>query len=147
MPDRCRASSKLNFAGPTYYTKDKYFKDSGGNYYNSYGAGFEKNIKPLLEVIDLGGVDQFSELILRCYLQLCSDVVLGYAQYEHIQPVLSRAKSSIVALRNAMEVVDVPTPAHLQHVISFKKCKNEIKKICRCSSPRTSTLITRILRI
>jgi uncharacterized protein len=115
--------------GMTYYTKDKYFKDSGGNYYNSNGAGYESNIKPLLSNIDLDGMDQFSELILRCYLQLCSDVVLGYAQYDHIQPVLSRAKSSISALRNVLEIVDAPPPPNLLHVISFKKCKSEIKKI------------------
>ncbi|SDP55418.1 hypothetical protein SAMN05216303_10592 [Rhodoferax sp. OV413] len=69
------------------------------------------------------------QAILRCYLQLCSDVVFGYAQYEHIQPVLARAKSSITALRNVLDVVDVPPPPHLLHVISLKKCKNEIKKI------------------
>ncbi|HHU0771405.1 TPA: ATP-binding protein, partial [Escherichia coli] len=79
--------------------------------------------------VNLEGIDQFDELILRCYLQLCSDVVFGYAQYEHIQPVLARAKSSISALRNVLEIVDVPQPPHLLHVISLKKCKNEIKKI------------------
>lgn len=116
--------------GVTYFTKDKYFKDRNGGYYNSNGAGFQTNIKPLLDShIDLYGIDQFSELILRCYLQLCSDVVLGYAQYDHIQPVLSRAKASIAALRKVLEIVDVPPPPHLLHVISLKKCKNEIKKI------------------
>ena len=115
--------------GITYNAKNKYFRDAGDNYYNSDGTGFEAYLKPLLEKIDLNGMDQFTELILRCYLQLCSDVVLGYAQYEHIQPVLSRAKSSISGLRNVLEIVDVPPPPNLLHVISLKKCKNEIKKI------------------
>ena len=115
--------------GITYNAQKKYFRDAGDNYYNSDGTGFEAHLKPLLETIDLNGMDQFTELILRCYLQLCSDVVLGYAQYEHIQPVLSRAKSSISALRNVLEIVDVPPPPNLLHVISLKKCKNEIKKI------------------
>lgn len=115
--------------GITYNAKNKYFRDAADNYYNSDGTGFEAHLKPLLEKIDLKGLDQFTELILRCYLQLCSDVVLGYAQYEHIQPVLSRAKSSISALRNVLEIVDVPPPPNLLHVISLKKCKNEIKKI------------------
>lgn len=115
--------------GINYVTKDKYFKDNKG-YYNSNGAGFENYIKPLLDAhIHLGKIDQFSELILRCYLQLCSDVVLGYAQYEHIQPVLSRAKSSIAALRRVIEIVEVTPSPQLLHVISLKKCKNEIKKI------------------
>lgn len=116
--------------GIVYYNKDRYFKHNNGTYYNSNGAGFENNIKPVIdEHLNLDGIDQFNELILRCYLQLCSDVVFGYAQYEHIQPVLARAKSSITALRNVLEIVDVPSPPHLLHVISLKKCKNEIKKI------------------
>ena len=115
--------------GITYNAKMKYFKAIEGHFYNSDSLGFEEHLKPLLEHIDLGGMDQFTELILRCYLQLCSDVVLGYAQYEHIQPVLSRAKSSISGLRNVLEIVDVSPPPVLLHVISLKKCKSEIKKI------------------
>lgn len=119
-----------HLSGIIYYNKDKYFKHNNGTYYNSNGNGFEGNIKPVIdEHVHLEGMDQFDELILRCYLQLCSDVVFGYAQYEHIQPVLARAKSSITALRNVLEIVVVPPPPHLLHVISLKKCKNEIKKI------------------
>ena len=116
--------------GIIYNARMKYFKDADGNFYNSDSDGFENYLKPILEAhVDVDGLDQFTELILRCYLQLCSDVVLGYAQYEHIQPVLARAKSSITALRNVLEIVNVPPPPHLLHVISLKKCKNEIKKI------------------
>lgn len=116
--------------GITYNGKNKYFRDADGNYYNSDSDGFDSFMRPLLEeYVDVNDLDQFTELILRCYLQLCSDVVLGYAQYEHIQPVLARAKSSITALRNVLEIVDDAPPRHLLHVISLKKCKNEIKKI------------------
>ncbi|MBS3021416.1 hypothetical protein DJFAAGMI_04188 [Comamonas sp. PE63] len=114
----------------TFNAKNKSFRDSNNTYYNSNGDGFSAVLKPILDKnVDVSELDQFTELILRCYLQLCSDVVLGHAQYEHIQPVLSRAKSSITALRNVIEVVKVPPPPHLLHVISLKKCKNEIKKI------------------
>lgn len=116
--------------GIMYYNKDKYFRHADGSYYNSTGNGFEANIKPVIdEHVNLNNVGPFDELILRCYLQLCSDVVFGYAQYEHIQPVLARAKSSIITLRNVLEIVDVPPPPHLLHVISLKRCKNDIKKI------------------
>lgn len=116
--------------GITYNGKNKYFRAAEGHYYDSNSGGFVDFMKPLLdEHVDVDDLDQFTELILRCYLQLCSDVVLGYAQYEHIQPVLSRAKSSITALRNVLEIVDEPAPTHLLQVISLKKCKNEIKKI------------------
>lgn len=123
-------SLQEHLKGIIYYNKDKYFKHTNGTYYNSNGNGFDANIKPIIdEHVNLDGIDQFDELILRCYLQLCSDVVFGYAQYEHIQPVLARAKSSTSALRNVLEIGDVPQPPHLLHVISLKKCKNEIKKI------------------
>lgn len=116
--------------GITYNGKNKYFRAAEGHYYDSDSGGFAEFMKPLLdEHVDIDDLDQFTELILRCYLQLCSDVVLGYAQYEHIQPVLSRAKSSITALRNVLEIVEVPPPPHLLQVISLKRCKNEIKKI------------------
>ncbi|HDY4894629.1 DUF87 domain-containing protein [Yersinia enterocolitica] len=123
-------SLQNHLKGIIYYNKDKYFKHSNGTYYNSNGNGFDLNIKPIInEHVNLDSIDPFDELILRCYLQLCSDIVFGYAQYEHIQPVLARAKSSTSALRNVLEIVDVPPPPHLLHVISLKKCKNEIKKI------------------
>jgi DNA helicase HerA-like ATPase len=116
--------------GIIYNGKNKYFRAAEGHYYDSDSGGFVEFMKPLLdEHVDVDDLDQFTEMILRCYLQLCSDVVLGYAQYEHIQPVLSRAKSSITALRNVLEIVDEPPPTHFLQVISLKKCKNEIKKI------------------
>ena len=114
--------------GINFYTQQKSFKDSQ-EFYNSDGIAFQNRILPLLENIDLEGTDPFSELILRCYLQLCSDIVLGYAQYEHIQPVLSRARSSIAALRNVLEIAGTISPLPLLHVISLRKCKTEIKKV------------------
>ena len=120
---------ELHLRGMTYNAQKKYFRDSDDNYYNSDGDGFENFIKPLFVHVDLDDIDHFTELMLRFYLQLCSDVVFGYAQYEHIQPVLARANSSITALRNVLEIVDEPPPASLLQVISLKKCKNEIKKI------------------
>lgn len=116
--------------GITYNGRNKSFRAAEGHYYNSDSSSFESFMKPLLDShVNVDNLDQFTELILRCYLQLCSDVVLGYAQYEHIQPVLARAKSSITALRCVLEIVDMQPPPHLLHVISLKRCKNEIKKI------------------
>jgi DNA helicase HerA-like ATPase len=120
---------ELHLRGMTYNAQKKYFRDSDDNYYNSDGIGFENHIRPLFVHVEMDDIDHFTELMLRFYLQLCSDVVFGYAQYEHIQPVIARANSSITALRNVLDIVDVAPPQHLLHVISLKKCKNEIKKI------------------
>ncbi|PPU94291.1 ATP-binding protein [Xanthomonas albilineans] len=114
----------------TYYNKDKYFRHKNGNYLNSNGDVFRNDILPIINNhVGIDKIDQLDEFILRCYLQLCSDVVLGYAQYEHIQPVLARAKSSITGLSKVIKITNnIPEKHHLQ-VISLKKCKNEIKKI------------------
>lgn len=115
--------------GMIFYANNKFFKDGSGTYYNSNGDGFELKIAPILEDIDIDDLDQFDEFILRAYLQLCSDVVMGYAQFDHIQPVLTRAKSVISGLRNVLDIVDATPQPILLHVISLKKCKSEIKKI------------------
>lgn len=113
----------------TYNIRDKYFKGTCGDYYNSDGLGYSKFIEPLLQNLDLGEIDPFEELILRSNIQLCADIVKGYTQFDHIQPVLTRAKSMLASLRNVIDVVNAPPPPTLLHVISLKKCKNDIKKI------------------
>lgn len=113
-----------------YNSYNKSFKAAEGHFYDSDGKSFNAFLKPFLsQHAKLDELDQFDELMLRCYLQLCRDVVLGYAQYDHIQPVLARARSSISGLRSVLEVVDVPPAPCLLHVISLKKCKNDVKKI------------------
>ncbi|MFZ6045797.1 ATP-binding protein [Pseudomonas sp. CR3202] len=115
--------------GIKYLTNHRVFKSNDGPFYNSDGQGFGEKFLPILEKLDTTQLDQFDEFLLRAYLQLCSDVILGYAQHEHIQPVLARAKSSITELRKVVELVNAPPPSDLLHIISLKKCKNDIKKI------------------
>ncbi|MDH4610316.1 ATP-binding protein [Pseudomonas sp. BN102] len=112
-----------------YIFANRSFKSNNGPWYNSDGAGFTESILPILQRIDLDYLDQFDEFLLRAYLQLCSDVVLGYAQYEHIQPVLTRAKSSVTELRKVVELTGGHPPSDLLHVISLKRCKSDMKKI------------------
>ena len=119
-----------HLAGVKYHAQNKYFRALEGHYYDSDGKAFANFLKPFLAAhVNLDALDQFDELLLRCYLQLCGDVVMGYAQYEHIQPVLARARSSLAGLRNVLHIVDAPPHPYLLHVISLKKCKNDVKKI------------------
>lgn len=112
-----------------YIFSNRSFKSNNGPWYNSDGAGFAESILPILQHIDLDRLDQFDEFVLRAYLQLCSDVVLGYAQFEHIQPVLTRAKASVTELRKVVELTGGHPPSDLLHVISLKRCKSDMKKI------------------
>lgn len=121
---------QYHLAGVKYHAQYKYFRALEGHYYDSDGQAFAAFLQPFLaEHVKLEALDQFDELLLRCYLQLCNDVVMGYAQYEHIQPVLARARSSLSGLRNVLHIVDDAPPPALLHVISLKKCKNDVKKI------------------
>lgn len=106
---------------------NKFF--TNGIYFELDGNQFENCIKPIINDVNLDNIDQFTELILRCYLNLCSYIIMGRFQYDHIQPMLSRAESSITSLRNILEIVNEPVLPHLLHVFSLKKCNNEIKKI------------------
>lgn len=121
---------QYHLAGVKYHAQYKYFRALEGHYYDSDGQAFTAFLQPFLaEHVKLEALDQFDELLLRCYLQLSNDVVMGYAQYEHIQPVLARARSSLSGLRNVLHIVDDAPPSDLLHVISLKKCKNDVKKI------------------
>lgn len=121
---------QYHLAGVKYHAQYKYFRALEGHYYDSDGQAFAAFLQPFLaEHVKLEALDQFDELLLRCYLQLSNDVVMGYAQYEHIQPVLARARSSLSGLRNVLHIVDDAPPPDLLHVISLKKCKNDVKKI------------------
>lgn len=124
------AALEKHLAEVKYNSYHKSFKAAEGHFYDSDGKSFNLFLRPFLrQHAKLDDLDQFDELMLRCYLQLCRDVVLGYAQYDHIQPVLARARSSISGLRNVLEVVDAPPVPYLLHVVSLKKCKNDVKKI------------------
>ena len=73
-----------------------YFNPDGG-YYDVY---FRQDIDPL----QLPELDAFDELGLRVNLQLINDLLLGYVQFEHIQPLLKRIESAASGLRKVVSV-------------------------------------------
>jgi hypothetical protein len=122
---------ELHLRTIVFHTQNKYFRGGGGNgeFYNANGTSYETHISPLLNDLDLDDVDQFEELILRSYLQLCLDLLSGHAHHEHIQPVLNRAKSVLSGLKKVLNVVDDTPETNTVHVISLKKCRSDLKKI------------------
>ncbi|MFH0226216.1 helicase HerA domain-containing protein [Vibrio furnissii] len=79
--------------------------------------------------ITIGKLSPFSELKLRINTQLLSDLVSGYVQFDHIQPLLKRVEASLTALERVFSVGDKPPSNKLLSVISLRKTNHEIKKV------------------
>lgn len=92
--------------------------------------GFDSHLRPLLEGIATASVDAFDELIVRINIQLLRDLIYGYIQFDHIQPLLKRVESSIQDLNKIFDVKDgVESKFKLLNVISLRSCNQATKKI------------------
>lgn len=100
-----------------------------GAFIGTDGVQYGMHIAPTVQTLDVEGLDEFDQLVLRVNLQLISDLNSGYVQFEHIQPLLKRVESSLASLRKVLSVSDIPTDEHLLTVISMRRCNNEVKKV------------------
>jgi hypothetical protein len=100
-----------------------------GVFFNADGAGYEQHIAGIVNTIDVAGLDAFKQLILRANLQLIDDLVHGYVQFEHIQPLLKRIESSLSSLNKVLEIGGGQEQTKLLTVISLRRCNNETKKV------------------
>lgn len=114
----------------SWYSKDGKFYISGGNYLNG-GEGdatYINYFKPQIDNIRMVMLGHFRELKLRINLQLLADLVNGFVQYEHIQPLLKRVEASLKSLERVFSIGENPK-IKLLTVISLRKSNQEIKKI------------------
>ncbi|PHM68094.1 ATP-binding protein [Xenorhabdus kozodoii] len=101
----------------------KYF-DGGDNdpTYNDY-------CKAHVDGINIRDLSPFNELKLRINTQLLSDLISGYVQFDHIQPLLKRVEASLTALDRVFDVGKESPENTLLSVISLRKTNQEIKKV------------------
>lgn len=85
--------------------------------------------KPFVDALTINRLSPFNELKLRINTQLLADLVSGYVQFEHIQPLLKRVEASLTALNRVFEVSDEHPETKLLSVISLRKTNQEIKKV------------------
>jgi DNA helicase HerA-like ATPase len=114
-----------------WYGKDGKFYISGSNSYLNGGdtdATYVNYFKPYIDNLIIEHLDQFAELQLRINLQLLSDLVNGFVQFEHIQPLLKRVESSLTSLKRVFSIGDNP-PDKLLTVVSLRRSNQEVKKI------------------
>lgn len=100
-----------------------------GAFIDPDGTQYNAHIAPIVETLDVQGLDEFDQLVLRVNLQLISDLNAGYVQFEHIQPLLKRVESSLASLRKVLTISEVPPVERLLTVISMRRCNNEVKKV------------------
>lgn len=80
-----------------------------GNYLNGgeFDQTYQQHFSGLVEGIDIPDLSGFSELRLRIYIQLLSDLVSGYVQFDHIFPLLKRIDASISSLEKVITIGQV----------------------------------------
>lgn len=98
-------------------------------YFEADGFAYDQHIEPLVDLLDATSLDHFAQLTLRVHLQLIRDLVSGYVQFEHIQPLLKRVESSLTQLRRVLDVGEDVVVDRPLTIISFRRCSNEIKKV------------------
>lgn len=82
----------------------------------------------IVEAIQINDLTPFEELRLRINVQLLADLIGGFVQFEHIQPLLKRIESSIGSMKKVFEVGNDPEQ-NLLIIISLRKTSQEIKKV------------------
>lgn len=113
----------LHSNGKFYYKNMSNFLNGGeeDNTYSQFFAG-------CVDGIQLGLLSPFKELRLRVNLQLLSDLISGYVQFDHIQPLLKRIEASITSLQRVFTIGSNPKP-FLLSVVSLRKSNQEVKKV------------------
>lgn len=114
-------SNNSNFYYEESNRKDVYFN---GNE-QAYNAIFQSEV----DQITLESKEFFNELIIRSHLQLTNDLISGYVQFEHIQPLLKRIESLTTSLERVIEVSSDVVHTKILTIISLRNCSQEIKKI------------------
>lgn len=98
-------------------------------WFNADGQEYNASLRPIVDTIDLTDLDSFDQLVVRAYLQLIRELVQGFVQFDHIQPLIKRMEASIVSLRRVLEVGGATPAGRMVTVISLKNCNNETKKV------------------
>lgn len=99
------------------------------HFFDSEGQEYGVHIRPVVETLNLGQMDAFDQLIIRAYLQLTRELLQGFVQFDHIQPLIKRMESSLGSLRKVLVVGAEDPDDKMVTVVSLKHCNNETKKV------------------
>lgn len=112
-----------------WHTKSAMFFVGGPRYFDSDGIAYTELMQALVTGTVLPDLNAFDEFVVRAHLHLTLDVLSGFVQFEHIQPLLKRAESAFTNLQRVVEVSDGMQQARVLTVISLRNCNQDTKKI------------------
>ncbi|CAJ1815455.1 hypothetical protein LHJMPILO_01730 [Aeromonas veronii] len=107
-----------------YFPNTQEYLNGGDN-----DATYNHRCKQKIDIININKLSSFGELRLRINTQLLSDLISGYVQFDHIQPLLKRVEASLASLERVFDVGDELPSNKLLSVISLRKTNQEIKKV------------------
>ncbi|AOM41306.1 ATP-binding protein [Xenorhabdus bovienii] len=101
------------------------------NYFNGgdNDLTYNHHCRAYVDDINIRELSPFNELKLRINTQLLSDLISGYVQFDHIQPLLKRVEASLTALDRVFDVREERPANMLLSVVSLRRTNQEIKKV------------------
>ncbi|QSV16231.1 ATP-binding protein [Photobacterium ganghwense] len=91
---------------------------------------YDIHLKNTVDSIQINVLDAFQEFKILCKLKLINDLMYNFVQFDHIQPLLKRAESSLGGLSKVIKVeTSVATDDKALTVISLRNCNQDVKKI------------------
>lgn len=102
---------------------------SGFEFFNSESK-YDLYLKRAVDGVGIDELDAFQEFKILCKLKLINDLMYNFVQFDHIQPLLKRAESSLGGLTKVIKV-ETSVAAHDKAltVISLRNCNQDVKKI------------------
>jgi len=112
-----------------WHSQQGKFFVGGPRFFDSDGVVYADLLQALVNGVALDDFNAFDEFILRAHLQLTLDVLSGFVQFEHIQPLLKRAESAFTNLRRVVEISGANPEERVLTVISLRNCNQDTKKV------------------
>lgn len=91
---------------------------------------YDIHLRHTVDNIQINSLDAFQEFKALCKLRLINDLMYNFVQFDHIQPLLKRAESSLGSLSKVIRVeTSALTDDKAITVISLRNCNQDVKKI------------------
>ncbi len=99
------------------------------SFFNGEGE-YDIHLKNTVDMIQIHDLNAFQEFKVLCKLKLINDLMYNFVQFDHIQPLLKRAESSLGGLSKVIKVeARVAADDKALTVISLRNCNQDVKKI------------------
>jgi DNA helicase HerA-like ATPase len=126
-----KTNFKDKFNDIKWHDKNALFYKGAYNYNDNSHIKLTKDELDKIETMEY--ITKFDELIIRIYIQLIRDLLQGFVQYDHIQPLLKRIESTSSDLTKILHIYDGNQDKQTNKdkyltIVSLKKCNQTIKK-------------------